>query len=388
MRDFAGPLVRLAFHDSLSFDASLPLDGFGGVDGIIGPFHGNTTHGAQLRYRLQHCLLDYANHPYAARSDAIIGDEQHGDAESCEELAYSSTHTMTWASLMAEAWCEPYKELSWSDCWVFASTFFVEASGGPRINLASFRWGRKAFPDELDSEPDAVSCHPGKNLDFDGLYECFVTVWGFTVAQMVALGGAHTVGKHFSVQAPTPGTWDDTPHVFDNRYFQRIVNANAEGVSQFQDGGFAPHGTIAAPGDPDADDEPDTGHQMLGFIWRNQPPAGCDGYAPNSVDCTGDVCYAAHGEVAPMFPESSNGSLVLFNADMAFYWNTTRGCSDPLEKIGTPDPALRAEHSEASRWTAAFAANESLFFEVFEGAWLKMIDLGNDPAKLAVARHA
>ena len=90
-----------------------------------------------------------------------------------------------------------------------------------------------------------------------------------------------------------------------HRYFQRIVNASAEGVSQFQDGGFEEHGTISAPGVPDEDDEDEdeedrVGHNrtITGQIWLHQPPDGCEGYAPNSVDCTGDICTVAKGNVS------------------------------------------------------------------------------------------
>ena len=43
------------------------------------------------------------------------------------------------------------------------------------------------------------------------------------VVDAVALIGAHTVGRMRCPHSGFHGTWDSTPHIFDNGYFQRIA---------------------------------------------------------------------------------------------------------------------------------------------------------------------
>ena len=371
-REFAGPLLRFAFHDALSFNMS--ANALGGADGKTNNQATERSAIDEMRYLLKDCLTDYAFHPPEPIDRPYVGNDGHASPSNCTELAYSSTHGLATAQIIAEEWCGPYEEVSWADCYSVAASVLLEAVGGPPLDLTRFRWGRRDWLEgEPDPDADVGRSTPEKNHGFDALYNIFVNHYGFTVAEMVALGGAHTIGKHFSKLANAPGTFDETPHIFDNRYFQRVVNAKHRGVQQYAVWEKTGNGGGMSGG----------GMLLEMYVWRDAPYEVAANQTPSSTTPCGDQTdwRFVQGTWVPLYPESDAGSLILFNSDVAYYWNV----SDPGCSAGLGLPAKDTPHGEASRWFGRFAQDEPLFKQVFGTAWLKMLELGNDPAKLSAA---
>jgi adenylate cyclase len=103
--------------------------------------------------------------------------------------------------------------VSFADCLAFAGAIAIEKAGGPSIFLET---GRK----DSDS-PDPGSMLPTDNLSFNSLFTVFQRM-GFTVRDLVALSGAHTLGFANRV------AFTSNPFVFDNSYYQRVLQGDSE----------------------------------------------------------------------------------------------------------------------------------------------------------------
>ena len=107
-------------------------------------------------------------------------------------------------------------------------------------------------------------------------------VRSLTVREMVALSGAHTVGKSYSGSTTAPGTWDDTPHVFDNNYFKRVVAAARDGVASYPTTKRI-HIISEVAGALE---------RAVEHYWAAQPYAACAGVQPSSPN--EDQCGTIH----------------------------------------------------------------------------------------------
>ena len=175
MRDFAGPIIRLAFHDALSWQPNETHPHFGGVDGSIHS-DANMDEINKLRYTVRDCIASYVREPYPTKiSTDYQGVGLHFIAGSCADLAFPETHSLAFAQIASEAYCEPYEEIGWADCWMFVASVFLEACGGPMFDLAGFKWGRKTLNHQGEDGPDAspALCEPGASDTFDALWGCF-----------------------------------------------------------------------------------------------------------------------------------------------------------------------------------------------------------------------
>ena len=172
-----------------------------------------------MRYALKDCLPAYAYNPWPARPELskdgeyLVGNIP-GQPTACDELAFSPMKTLPLISILAETWCEPYTEISWSDCWVFVASIWLEASGGPALDVRSFKWGRKAEVEGGNAEEGKESFEPVPDLTNFDLYKdkgwdtnrIPFSVWKFSVGETVALIGAHTLGKHRRAHTHYPTT--------------------------------------------------------------------------------------------------------------------------------------------------------------------------------------
>eukprot|EP01006_Ploeotia_vitrea_P022402 TRINITY_DN54813_c0_g1_i1.p1 TRINITY_DN54813_c0_g1~~TRINITY_DN54813_c0_g1_i1.p1 ORF type:complete len:296 (-),score=37.60 TRINITY_DN54813_c0_g1_i1:83-970(-) len=168
-----GPiLVRLAWHDAGTFSKA---DGTGG------------SH-ASMRHR------DVANHP------ANAGLE------------------------IARSFLEPIRRnldesISTADLWQFAGVVAIEHMGGPHV---PFRPGRTDYP-EAKNTPDGRL--PDAKKGASHLRDIFGRM-GFTDGEIVALGGAHTIGKCHKERSGFDGPWTDAPLKFDNSFFKDLLKKN------------------------------------------------------------------------------------------------------------------------------------------------------------------
>lgn len=183
----AGPiLVRLAWHSAGTFDAE---SGTGG------------SNGAGMRY------------------------EKEGGDEANAGLQH------------ARAFLEPIKRkfprITYADLWTLAAVVAIKEMDGPKI-----RWlgGRTDFADDSTCPPRGRL--PDGSKGADHLRHIFYRM-GFNDQEIVALSGAHNLGRCHSDRSGFDGKWVNNPTRFSNTYFKLLLvndwkrKTLANGVEQF-----------------------------------------------------------------------------------------------------------------------------------------------------------
>lgn len=117
---------------------------------------------------------------------------------------------------------DPVKErfpwISYADLWTLAGCVAVEEMGGPHIK---WRPGRK-------DHVDASSCPPDKRLPDASQGAAHIRAifnrMGFNDQEIVALSGAHALGRCHTDRSGYTGPWTNAPTTFSNLYFQELLN--------------------------------------------------------------------------------------------------------------------------------------------------------------------
>ncbi|KAJ1562664.1 hypothetical protein HK096_005932, partial [Nowakowskiella sp. JEL0078] len=121
----------------------------------------------------------------------------------------------------ARAFLEPIKKennwISYGDLWTLAGVVSIEEMGGPvviwnsgRIDKSSFWVSKKDIPPN-GRLPDASQ---GAQHVRDIFYRM-----GFNDREIVALSGAHSLGRCHTDRSGYDGPWTNTPTRFSNQYF-------------------------------------------------------------------------------------------------------------------------------------------------------------------------
>jgi cytochrome c peroxidase len=138
-----------------------------------------------------------------------------------EELAHGANAGLD----LAISWLEPFykkynknADLSYGDLYTLAGAVAIETLGGPKI---PWRAGRKDSFDVSDVTadgrlPDADKGNPMATAK--GLRDVFYRM-GFNDREIVALSGAHALGRCHATASGYVGPWSFTPLVFNNQYF-------------------------------------------------------------------------------------------------------------------------------------------------------------------------
>jgi catalase (peroxidase I) len=112
---------------------------------------------------------------------------------------------------------EEHPELSIADIWTMASCSAVKFAGGPEI---PHRLGRV---DDADGKRCPLNGRlPDASQGAEHLREVFGRM-GFNDQEIVALSGAHTLGRCHVVRSGYDGPWTDHPLRFDNGYFKGLM---------------------------------------------------------------------------------------------------------------------------------------------------------------------
>jgi catalase (peroxidase I) len=322
--DFAhaiGGVLRLSIHDAVTYST----DGTGGPDGC----------------------LDYT-------------DPDNGGLD---KVVFSKSNPLTLYTLN-ELYGRFSSVSSRADFWAVAANVAVMIGGGPDIAqrsgascsskpCVSIRWGRV----------DAATCasdkgrFPSTQLAHQHILDVFKTRLGFVEKEIVALMGAHTVGRtrlseaqigftradinHYEMGFDFTSRWDNSPAVFDNGYFQFMTQIpwNTLTHNTFEDGT-----TTFSPST-----------FQWGDKWR-------------------------HG-------------LLMLNTDMALLWDvttvsaatvgTSSACSNKLGNHGMPlfsqgcaKNAAFTDTQTGVPFVFTFAGSQAAWFEQWVTAWAKMQELG------------
>lgn len=170
------------------------------------------------------------------------GGSGKGTIRFSEELSHGANAGLD----LAVSWLDPiYKkynknsDLSYADLYTLAGVVAIQTMKGPSV---AWRYGRQDSFDPADVTPDgrlpeADRGDPTKTAE--GLRKVFYRM-GFDDREIVALSGAHSLGRCHATASGYVGPWSPTPTTFNNLYFsllksqQWTVNPKAAKL-QYQD---------------------------------------------------------------------------------------------------------------------------------------------------------
>jgi cytochrome c peroxidase len=124
---------------------------------------------------------------------------------------------------VAKAFLEPVKEkfpwISYADLWTLGGAVAVEALGGPKIE---WKPGRIDYENDVDVPPQGrlPYGHDKPAQLRDKFYRM-----GFNDQEIVALSGAHVLGRCHTERSGYDGKWVDEPTVFSNDFFDDLTTS-------------------------------------------------------------------------------------------------------------------------------------------------------------------
>eukprot|EP01062_Namystynia_karyoxenos_P009111 TRINITY_DN13211_c0_g1_i1.p1 TRINITY_DN13211_c0_g1~~TRINITY_DN13211_c0_g1_i1.p1 ORF type:complete len:1620 (+),score=357.44 TRINITY_DN13211_c0_g1_i1:129-4862(+) len=182
MADIVGGLVRLAFHDAATWDDTSPCVSRGGPDGCFMAEDGGNAGLVEVATFLQPICDRFARgqHPAA---------------------------------------------LSRSDCWQLAAVVSLEEALPRGVTLDfDFQWGRES----RDVCQGEIGRLPSAEGGYEHVLDIFHRRLGLELDEVIAINGAHTLGRAFNSVGGYPGTaqggspWVTEPAVFDNALYREM----------------------------------------------------------------------------------------------------------------------------------------------------------------------
>lgn len=121
----------------------------------------------------------------------------------------------------ARDFLEPIKQkhpwITYADLWTLASVVAIEEMGGPKI---PWRPGRSDYADSKKTAPDGRL--PNAALAHDHIRAIFYRM-GFNDQEIVALLGAHALGRAHSDRSGYSGPWTFSPITFNNGFYKALT---------------------------------------------------------------------------------------------------------------------------------------------------------------------
>ncbi|KAJ6895276.1 cytosolic ascorbate peroxidase [Populus alba x Populus x berolinensis] len=139
------------------------------------------------------------------------------------ELAHGANSGLDIAVRLLEPIKEQFPILSYADFYQLAGVVAVEITGGPEV---PFHPGREDKP-----EPPPEGRLPDATKGSDHLRDVFGHM-GLSDKDIVALSGAHTLGRCHKERSGFEGPWTANPLIFDNSYFKELLGGEKEGLLQ------------------------------------------------------------------------------------------------------------------------------------------------------------
>jgi len=127
-----------------------------------------------------------------------------------------------------------YPGLSYADLWTLSGVVAVEHMGGPKV---PWRPGRSDKLDGSTTVPDGRL--PDASKKADHVRDIFYRM-GFNDQEIVALVGAHAVGRCHKDRSGFDGPWTNSPTTFSNDFYVQLLERKWterkwEGPRQFED---------------------------------------------------------------------------------------------------------------------------------------------------------
>lgn len=122
---------------------------------------------------------------------------------------------------MARGLLQPFKEkhpaVSYADLWALAAVVAISASGGPSIPFSAGRLDIASA-----SECVAAGRLPDGDKGATHVRSIFYRM-GFNDTDIVALSGAHTLGRCHADRSGFEGPWTEDPLEFDGEYYTTLL---------------------------------------------------------------------------------------------------------------------------------------------------------------------
>jgi len=115
---------------------------------------------------------------------------------------------------------EQFPGISYADLWILAANVAIEEMGGPKLK---FTPGRKDVSDAKTVPPNGRL--PDASKGPQHVRDVFYRM-GFDDREIVALVGAHCLGRCHSDRSGYVGPWTRAPTSFSNLYFKELVENN------------------------------------------------------------------------------------------------------------------------------------------------------------------
>ncbi|GLT52829.1 hypothetical protein SLA2020_261460 [Shorea laevis] len=141
-----------------------------------------------------------------------------GTMKHSEELGHAANSGLDIAVRLLEPIKEQFPILSYADFYQLAGVVAVEIAGGPEI---PFHPGHKPKPPPEGRLPDATN-------GSDHLRMVFGQQMGLSDQDIVALSGAHTLGRCHKERSGFEGPWTSNPLIFDNSYFKELLSGEKD----------------------------------------------------------------------------------------------------------------------------------------------------------------
>jgi cytochrome c peroxidase len=136
----------------------------------------------------------------------------------------------------ARAALEPVKakfpEMSYADLYTYSGVVAVEEAGGPTLK---YRLGREDMEDGETSPPDGQLPDADKGSrvkTVQHIRDIFYRM-GFNDQEIVALSGAHAMGRCHENASGYWGPWSNAENTFSNEYFRLLIEERWSPVSAF-----------------------------------------------------------------------------------------------------------------------------------------------------------
>lgn len=146
-----------------------------------------------------------------------------GTIRTKEELAHLANAGLLIAVNLLEPIKDQFPILSYGDFYQLAGVVAVEVTGGPDI---PFHPGRK---DKFESPKEGNL--PDATKGANHLRDVFGHM-GLGDKEIVALSGAHTLGRCHKDRSGFEGAWTENPLLFDNSYFTELLTGEKAGLLQ------------------------------------------------------------------------------------------------------------------------------------------------------------